>query len=61
MRMGGVRAGARLQVAIIRNNPDYFLDLATAPLFAVIFLALVRNAGRMAQAGRRDGSLEFAA
>jgi ABC-2 type transport system permease protein len=42
----GVRAGAGLQVAIIRNTPDYFLDLATAPLFAVIFLALVRNADR---------------
>ena len=35
-----------LQLHVIRTNPDYFLGLAIAPLSAVIFLSVVRHAGR---------------
>jgi ABC-2 type transport system permease protein len=35
-----------LQLHVIRTNPDYFLALATAPLSAVVFLSVVRHAGR---------------
>ncbi len=35
-----------LQLHVIRRNPDYFLGLAIAPLSAVIFLSVVRHAGR---------------
>ncbi len=35
-----------LQLHVIRKNPDYFLGLAIAPLSAVIFLSVVRHAGR---------------
>lgn len=36
----------RLQLQIIRTNPDYFLGLAIAPLATVVFLSFVRHAGR---------------
>lgn len=35
-----------LQLQVIRTNPDYFLGLAIAPLSAVIFLSVIRHAGR---------------
>ncbi len=35
-----------LQLHVIRTNPDYFLALATAPVSAVVFLSVVRHAGR---------------
>jgi ABC-2 type transport system permease protein len=35
-----------LQLHVMRTNPDYFLGLAIAPLSAVIFLSVVRHAGR---------------
>jgi ABC-2 type transport system permease protein len=35
-----------LQLHIMRSNPDYFLALAIAPLSAVVFLSVVRHAGR---------------
>ncbi|HUH15920.1 MAG TPA: ABC transporter permease [Gaiellaceae bacterium] len=44
--MGGFLAGARLQARLIRADPDYLMPLATIPLFAVAFLAIVRHAGR---------------
>lgn len=44
--MGVVAAAYRLQLQIIRRNPDYLLNLATAPILAVIFLSIVRHAGR---------------
>lgn len=36
----------RLQVQLVRNNPDYLLDVATAPVYTVIFLAITQHAGR---------------
>jgi len=39
-------AAARLQLQIIRSNPDYFVSIATAPIFATVLLAIVRQAGR---------------
>ena len=36
----------RLQLQMIRTNPDYFLGLAIAPLATVVFLSFVRHAGR---------------
>lgn len=39
-------AGYRLQFRVIRSDPDYLMPLATIPLFAVVFLAIVRHAGR---------------
>ena len=36
----------RLQLQIIRTNPDYFLALAVAPLATVVFVSFVRHAGR---------------
>lgn len=41
-----VVAAYRLQLQIIRRNPDYLLNLATTPILAVIFLSIVRHAGR---------------
>lgn len=35
-----------LQLHVMRNNPDYFLGLAIAPVSAVVFLSVVRHAGR---------------
>jgi len=39
-------AGFRLELRIIRAAPDAFIPLATAPLFALIFLSIVRQSGR---------------
>ena len=39
-------AGFRLQVQLLRADPDLLLPLATAPVFAVVFLAIVEHAGR---------------
>jgi ABC-2 type transport system permease protein len=36
----------RLQLQMIRTNPDYFLGLAIAPLATVIFVSFVRHSGR---------------
>ena len=44
-------AGFRFQVQTIRTNPDYFIALATTPLFAIVFLSIVRHAGRDDLAG----------
>jgi hypothetical protein len=35
-----------LQLSIMRANPDHFVALAIAPLSAVVFLSVVRHAGR---------------
>ncbi len=44
--MGGFLAGFRLELQVVRANPDALIPLLTAPLFAVIFLAIVRQSGR---------------
>jgi ABC-2 type transport system permease protein len=40
------RAALRFQLLLIKNNPDYLLDIATAPIYTVIFLSVVQSAGR---------------
>lgn len=44
--MGAFAAGFRLELGIVRSNPDALMPLFTAPLFAIIFLAIVRQNGR---------------
>jgi ABC-2 type transport system permease protein len=44
MRVFG--AAVRLQLRIVRSDPDYLMPLVTVPLFAITFLAIVRQAGR---------------
>lgn len=44
--MRALAAGFLLQVRTFRSNPDALMPLFTAPLFAVVFLAIVRHAGR---------------
>jgi ABC-2 type transport system permease protein len=44
--LGAMWAGARLQLAIIRTHPDYWMVTAATPLLGVVFLAVVREAGR---------------
>ena len=44
--MHGFVAGVRLQLAILRAEYDALLPLFTAPLFTIIFLAIVRQSGR---------------
>jgi ABC-2 type transport system permease protein len=44
--MRAVAAGAQLEFRIMRANPDALMPLVTAPLFAIIFLMIVRNSGR---------------
>ena len=44
--MHGVFTGIRLQIVLYRQYPDSFIPLMTAPLFTIIFLMIVRNAGR---------------
>ena len=44
--MRGFLAGALLELRIVRANPDALIPLFTAPLFAIIFLAIVRQSGR---------------
>jgi ABC-2 type transport system permease protein len=39
-------AGFRLQIQVIRSDPDYVMPLVTVPLFTVVFLAIVEHAGR---------------
>jgi ABC-2 type transport system permease protein len=44
--MKGFFAGFELELRIIRSGLDSLLPLFTAPLFTIIFLAIVRNGGR---------------
>jgi len=44
--MRGLSAGFRLELQVVRANPDALIPLLTAPLFAIIFLAIVRQSGR---------------
>lgn len=44
--MRTIAAAFRLQLQIVRRNPDYLMNLATVPIFTSIFLSIVRNAGR---------------
>jgi ABC-2 type transport system permease protein len=39
-------AGFVLELRIVRSHPDALMPLFTAPLFAIIFLAIVRQSGR---------------
>lgn len=39
-------AAFRLQLQVIRSDPDYVMPLVTVPMFTVIFLAIVKHAGR---------------
>jgi ABC-2 type transport system permease protein len=39
-------AGFALELKIMRSSPDALMPLFTAPLFAIIFLAIVRQSGR---------------
>jgi ABC-2 type transport system permease protein len=39
-------AGFRLELRIIRSHPDALMPLFIAPLFAIIFMAIVRQSGR---------------
>jgi ABC-2 type transport system permease protein len=44
--MRGFLAGLGLELRIVRANPDALIPLFTTPLFTLIFLAIVRQAGR---------------
>ena len=44
--MRAVAAGAKLELRIVRANRDALIPLITAPLFAIIFLTIVRSNGR---------------
>jgi ABC-2 type transport system permease protein len=44
--MRGFVAGLRLELRIVRASPDALIPLFTAPLFTIIFLAIVRHGGR---------------
>lgn len=44
--MHALAAGFMLQARTFRSNPDALMPLFTAPLFAVVFLAIVRHADR---------------
>ena len=44
--MRGFLAGLNLEVRLIRASPDSLIPLTTAPLFTIIFLAIVRQQGR---------------
>jgi ABC-2 type transport system permease protein len=44
--MHGFLAGLRLELRIVRASPEALIPLFTAPLFTVIFLAIVRQGGR---------------
>jgi ABC-2 type transport system permease protein len=44
--MHGFLAGLRLELRILRADLDSLIPLFTAPLFTIIFLAIVRNGGR---------------
>jgi ABC-2 type transport system permease protein len=44
--MKAFAAGFQLELRIVRSSPDALMPLFTAPLFAIIFLAIVRQSGR---------------
>jgi ABC-2 type transport system permease protein len=44
--MHGFLAGLRLELRLVRASPDALIPLFTAPLFTIIFLAIVRHGGR---------------
>lgn len=44
--MQGFLAGFRVELRLLLANPDSFIPLLTAPLFTLIFLAIVRHGGR---------------
>ena len=44
--MRGFLAGVKLEARLIRAHPDSLIPLSTAPLFTIIFLAIVRQQGR---------------
>jgi ABC-2 type transport system permease protein len=44
--MHAFRAGFRLELRVLRANPDALIPLLTAPLFTMIFLTIVRNGQR---------------
>lgn len=44
--MGAFKAGFRLELSIIRSQPDALMPLFLAPLFAIIFMTIVRQSGR---------------
>lgn len=44
--MHGYLAGLKLEAKLIRAHPDSLIPLVTAPLFTIIFLAIVRERGR---------------
>jgi ABC-2 type transport system permease protein len=44
--MRAFSAGFRLELRIIRSHPDALMPLFTAPIFAIIFMAIVRQSGR---------------
>ena len=44
--MRAFRAGFGLELRIVRAAPDALIPLVTAPLFALIFLSIVRQSGR---------------
>jgi ABC-2 type transport system permease protein len=44
--MRNFAGGYQLQLRMIRASPDSLIPLFTAPLFSIIFLAVVRNGGR---------------
>ncbi len=39
-------AGFRLQLLVVRSDPDYVMPLVTVPMFTITFLAIMRHAGR---------------
>jgi ABC-2 type transport system permease protein len=45
--IGMVMAGARLELRLVRANPNALIPLLTAPLFSTIFLMIVRHAGEV--------------
>src|SRR5918995_3411774 len=44
--MRAFRAGFGLELRIVRAAPDALIPLVTAPLFALVFLSIVRQSGR---------------
>jgi ABC-2 type transport system permease protein len=44
--MRTLAAGFKLQLRLMRADPDYVMPLATAPFYAIVFLAIFESAGR---------------
>jgi ABC-2 type transport system permease protein len=44
--LSGLLAAVRLQIQVLRTDATSFMPLAITPLFAIIFLEIVREAGR---------------